>query len=296
MQFGSYIVDRAVEQHGSVTIYAAKDASTGQKVLLSVFKPPAIIAAQQWTERLITLRRLQHPNIATASEGSITPEGEQYAVTPFMSPLLGRNRVLSPQDLLEVTHQISEALDFAHRQGINHGAMRPAHISQVSPRQFVLRGWELAGAGEPETDDIASLGQFIHRALTGQFIVDNKLSAQLPPSIANVLRDTLPSGSGFSSAGALHGALAAAIKAHPARQRKQVLINLPQEKLRTVHNARLLTALAFIFIAIFIAAIAAILFLSQAAMAQVPVATVAQIPTDTPTINRTAVYDSSDAT
>src|SRR5258706_6830159 len=296
MQFGPYIVQRAVEQYNSVTIYAGKDTATERTVLLSVFKPDSIEAAQRWTERLLTLRRLQHPNIAVAAEGEITSSGEQYAITPFLSPLLGRNRVLSPQDTVEVCRQISTALDFAHRQGLVHGAIHPAYVGQIGLGQFALRGWEMTGTGEPETDDIAGLGQFVHRALTGQLIADGKLSPRLPTPIANVLHDTLPSGSGYKSAGAFQDALTAAVRALPAKQRNHLLVNWPRANISAPARNGVFAIAAFIMVACAVAAVATFILLGQAALAQVPMATVAQIPTDTPTPNTTAVYDASDAT
>jgi hypothetical protein len=165
MQFGAYIVERPVEQRGNVTIYAAKHESSGDAALITVFTPETMNEAYRWAERLAAIQKLQHANLITPTEGQRTSEGVAFTVSPLVPPLLGRDRVLSPFATVEVTRQLSAALDYAHGQGVIHGAIKPTHIGKLGEKRYVLRGLEIAG-GEPYTftpaDDIEALGQFVH--------------------------------------------------------------------------------------------------------------------------------------
>src|SRR5258706_5901882 len=145
MQFGSYLVERAVEQRNGLTVYAARHETTGEVVLLTVFNPDSLDSAYRWTERVNAVQRLKHPNIITPVEVSRTMDGVPFVMSPLIMPLLGRDKVLSPRHLTAVIGPISAALDYAHAQGITHGMLRPAHIGMIGNERFVLRGFELAG-------------------------------------------------------------------------------------------------------------------------------------------------------
>src|SRR3954451_19153510 len=117
MQFGPYLVERPVEQRDGLTVYAARHETTGQVVLLTVYKPDSLDSAYRWTERVNAVQRLKHPNIVTPVEVSRTMDGVPFVMSPLILPLLGRDKVLSPRQLIAVTAQISAALDAAHAQG-----------------------------------------------------------------------------------------------------------------------------------------------------------------------------------
>src|SRR5688572_1394250 len=118
MQFGAYIVERPVEQRGNITIYAAKHESSGDAALITVFTPETMNEAYRWAERLSAIQKLHHANLIVPVEGQRTPEGVAFTISTLVAPLLGRDRILSPFATVEVTRQISAALDYAHGQSV----------------------------------------------------------------------------------------------------------------------------------------------------------------------------------
>src|SRR5258708_4696499 len=298
MQFGPYTVERLVERHGFVSVYIAQNQASGQRVLLSVFKPDSIEAAQLWTERLKAIQRLKHNHIVRAVEGGITPSGEQYAVTPLIPSLLGGGRVLTPKSTVEATRQISVALDYAHRQGITHGLLRPTFISRLGPEQVALRGWELAGGtiSASPAEDIAGLSEFVRRALTGP-VSENKPFQALPRPFEDVLRNAVPGGAGYKSAGAFYAALEEALATLASETRVQSLVDAPTVSVSAPGSKRARQRRNQLAIVTFVVAVLVMVggvtafFLSQGT-GGTPVIPTALIvaPTETPTPNTTAAF------
>ncbi|MEP7285364.1 MAG: hypothetical protein ABI947_06320 [Chloroflexota bacterium] len=292
MQIGSYIVERAVEQKNALTVYATRHQSTGKAFLLTVFTPNSLEDANRWTSRLNAIQRLKHPNIVTPAEDNRTVDGVPFAVSPLVTPLLGRDRVLSPLAVLDVAKQISAALDYAHQQGIVHGLLGRIHIAQTSKgraSRFAIRGFELAGGDSQSytpADDIAALGAYVHRALTGQPITDNTVSRLLPHVLATVIQQAVTNSRGYESAGAFYNALAQAVKTLPATVRRNPLVrssDSPSLK-RPANPLRFL--LVFLISLIVLGALATGLYLlitqNTANNPALPTQA-AMLPTDTPT-------------
>src|SRR5258708_3654229 len=229
MRIGSYSVERTVERYGAVSVYVAWPADdTDTPVLLTVFQSPSPEATARWSQRYRAVERLRHPNIVPFIDSGAADDGDQYTVTRLVSPVLGRDRVLSAADALDVSRQICAALDYAHSQGIRHGMLRPVHVVKIDDDVFGVRGFELAFDAIPSVSaDISALGQFFHRALTGKALEGMNISPHLPRPLAEVIRKTVLGIKGFDSAGAFHEAFSQAIKALPAQQRDQPLVAAP---------------------------------------------------------------------
>src|SRR5258707_12299816 len=223
MHIGSYSVERTVERYGLISFYVAGHShNAGSPVLLTVFKSPSPEATERWSERYRAVERLRHPGIVPfIDSGAIDDdqEDDHYVVTRLVRPVLGRDRVLSPAAALDVSQQISAALDYAHSQGIRHGMLRPAHVVKLGKDEYGLRGFELAFDAPPSISaDISALGQFFHRALTGKPLDGMDISPQLPRPLGEAIRKTQLGSKGFDSAGAFHAAFSPAIVALPKGQ------------------------------------------------------------------------------
>ncbi len=288
-EYGPYRIERDVERYGLVTIYIARNVNSQHPVLLTVFRPDSIEAAQRWTERLKAIQWLQHDHILLATEGGITSGaagGEQYTITPFLPLLLAKNRILTPQATLDATRQIVAALDYAHGQGIVHGMMRPPHVVMTGPGRVALRGWELAGGSDQSTgfqpaSDIAWLARIVHHAITGEDVKGGSLSPRLPQALIGPLENALPGGRGYDSARAFQAALIQAIGKLSPGERGQGLGSSPRPA--TAHRApgetrngaqalpapvkprrgRALAVILFTFATLIVAASIAVVFLSQ---------------------------------
>ena len=76
--------------------------------------------------------RLNHPNIITIydvfRDGDMTYIVMQYVDGQSLYALLSSGKSFSPREILRILKPVSEALDFAHRNGIIHRDIKPANI------------------------------------------------------------------------------------------------------------------------------------------------------------------------
>ncbi len=206
MIFGSLVADKILDQFGPLTVYAAQDQTTGQKVSLTVFAPAPTTDHEsalraQWLERLKHLRAMQHPAIQGFTGGKRTAEGQLYVVSAYAPPPLW-DAPLDRAAALAMIAQLSGALDYAHEQGIAHGALL-RNVAVING-QYILRGFETClekATAEAVSTDIAMLAKLIHRAISGP----REHRVSLSPAVTGILARALRGE--FATAGSLFDAL-----------------------------------------------------------------------------------------
>ncbi|WP_437297808.1 nSTAND1 domain-containing NTPase [Sorangium sp. So ce426] len=141
-------------------IYHGRQIAGGQPVVLEVVHilPEGVSGGVARRRRARFLRemgrcaRLQHPNIVRLIDAGQTDEGQLYTVferSPGQSlaELLSVRGALDPQEARRLMRQVLDALGCAHRQGIVHGDVRPAHVMVVpsgAERSALLFGFGFA--------------------------------------------------------------------------------------------------------------------------------------------------------
>ncbi|MDC0680813.1 protein kinase [Sorangium sp. wiwo2] len=152
-------------------IYHGRQIAGGQPVVLEVVRilPEGVsggIARRRGARFLREMgrcARLRHPNIVRLIDAGQTDEGLLYTVFErapgqSLAELLSVRGALDPQEARRLMRQVLDALACAHRQGIVHGDVRPAHVMVVpsgAERSALLFGFGLAAvaAGAPGGED-----------------------------------------------------------------------------------------------------------------------------------------------
>ncbi len=130
-----YQVERSIGTGGQADVYLARQASTGQKVAIKVFRVLGLADAQRHRIDAETeaLARLQLPNVVPILDRGQTADGHEYLITRFIDGVpvdQAASKLLAGdcQRVLELFAKISEALARVHRHGIIHRDLKPSNI------------------------------------------------------------------------------------------------------------------------------------------------------------------------
>jgi len=163
-----YRIERELGQGGMATVYLADDLKHDRKVALKVLKPElaAVLGADRFIQEIKTTASLQHPHILPLHDSGEV-DGFLYYVMPFVEgetlrDKLDRETQLGIEEAVQITTEVADALDYAHRQGVIHRDIKPENILLHDGRPMVADfGIALAlsaAAGGRMTETGLSLG------------------------------------------------------------------------------------------------------------------------------------------
>jgi len=233
---GRYTIDHEIGHGGMATVYLAEDVRHGRKVAVKVLRPELAesLGTERFLQEIAIAARLNHPNILPLHDSG-EAEGFLYYVMPYIEGETIRDRLVSEkqlpvEDVVEITKEVSAALDYAHRQGVVHRDIKPENILIHEGKALVADfGIALAvsvaggdrltetgmvvgtpaymspeqSSGESHLDarsDVYSLATVVYEMLTGQppftgptaqAIIARRLS-ETPPSIRVVREGVSP--------------------------------------------------------------------------------------------------------
>jgi serine/threonine-protein kinase len=133
---GPYQAETLLGSGGMGLVYRASrsDGQFTQTVALKLLRSVARTESARGrfrAERQI-LAQLQHPHIAALHDGGVSAEGEPYLVMEYVGgePLdrYCDQRRLPPAERLTLFRQVLDAVEYAHRNFIVHGDLKPSNI------------------------------------------------------------------------------------------------------------------------------------------------------------------------
>jgi TolB-like protein/tRNA A-37 threonylcarbamoyl transferase component Bud32 len=131
---GRYAVERLIGQGGMATVYLARDVRHERPVAIKVLRPElaASIGSDRFLREIRVAAHLQHPNVLALYDSG-EANGFLYYVMPFVEgeslrARLDREEQLPLPDAIQLTCEVAEALECAHKRGIIHRDIKPENI------------------------------------------------------------------------------------------------------------------------------------------------------------------------
>ena len=167
-RFGPYRTERLLGAGGMGAVYLARraDGQFDQTVALKVMAPH--LAGEEFVRSFRNERQLlaalAHPNIARLLDGGVTSGGDPYLVMEYIEGQLWNRycaeRKLTVEARIRLFLQVCEAVEFAHRNLIVHGDLKPANIlvtAEGAPKLLDFGTAKLAPDAEGKVTQFASL-------------------------------------------------------------------------------------------------------------------------------------------
>ena len=147
----TYRIEREIGQGGMATVFLATDLKHHRSVAIKVLRPELAqsLGPERFLREIEIAAKLQHPNILPVYDSG-DADGVLYYVMPFVEGESLRDRLqregpLPPAEALRIAGEVTDALDYAHRQGIIHRDIKPANIL-LSQRHAVIADFGIARA------------------------------------------------------------------------------------------------------------------------------------------------------
>ncbi len=147
----SFGVQGMIGRGGMGAVYQGMQLSLNRPVAIKLL-PAELAASAEFVNRFQreaqTLARLQHPGIVAVHDFGRTAEGHLYFIMEFVAGTdlqrIIHSPGLQPEQALELTLQICEALQYAHSQGVIHRDIKPANVLITQDGRAKLADFGLA--------------------------------------------------------------------------------------------------------------------------------------------------------
>ena len=201
-----YQIERTLREGARSTLYLARASDTGQQVALKVARLPSDLEAgdlDRFHQEASRAVALDHPHIAALLRFG-TADGRAWLATEYIEGQSLAERLVTAgpmpvAEALNVAHQIAVAMEYAHRQRVTHGDLKPTRIVLERGTWVRVAGF---GAGEvlttpqpgaevpPKVSDQRALARLVHACLTGTPSIAGALPAlrDVRPQIVEALR------------------------------------------------------------------------------------------------------------
>ncbi|HEX4809932.1 MAG TPA: serine/threonine-protein kinase [Bryobacteraceae bacterium] len=133
---GRYELQRLIGRGAVASVYLANDPLLGRQVAVKVVplnsNEDGDYLAKRLEREAFAAGKLQHPSIVTTYEAGRDKDSAylvmQYVDGRTLEQVLSRGEELSREQVVRILRDISDALDYAHREGIIHRDIKPSNI------------------------------------------------------------------------------------------------------------------------------------------------------------------------
>ena len=148
---GRYAIEREVGQGGMATVYLARDVRHDRRVALKVLRPElaASLGPERFLREIKLAAQLQHPHILPLHDSG-EAAGFLYYVMPYVEgeslrARLARRGELPIHDTVKILIEVTDALAYAHGQGVVHRDIKPDNVL-LSGRHALVSDFGVAKA------------------------------------------------------------------------------------------------------------------------------------------------------
>jgi Tol biopolymer transport system component/tRNA A-37 threonylcarbamoyl transferase component Bud32 len=148
---GRYEIDKEIGQGGMATVYLARDVKHNRQVAVKVLRPDlaAALGHERFLREIEIAANLTHPHILPLYDSG-EAEGFLYYVMPYIKGDTLRDRIekegeLPVSEAVRVIREVTDALAFAHSQGVVHRDVKPDNV-MLSGRHAMVTDFGVAKA------------------------------------------------------------------------------------------------------------------------------------------------------
>jgi len=149
-EIGPYRIIREIGKGGMSRVYLAMDTSKDREVALKIMTPEAAEDedyVRRFQREIDIASKLDHPHILPVLDWG-RDENVLFLMMPYikrgtLNDILRTGQVMTPYQAWRMAFQISDALDYAHENGIIHRDVKPHNIMVVNDSHFSLTDFGL---------------------------------------------------------------------------------------------------------------------------------------------------------
>ncbi len=161
---GRYKIEKVLGEGGMATVYLALDQKHKRRVAVKVMRKElsATLGADRFLREVEIAGQLSHPHILPMHDSG-EADGLLYYVMPYvkgetLKDRLAREGALPVDDALHLAREVTEALAYAHRQGIVHRDIKPANILLTEGHALVADFGIARALGESGGEELTRTG------------------------------------------------------------------------------------------------------------------------------------------
>ena len=174
-QIGPYRILRELGRGGMGRVYLAEEetADFRRTIALKVIDHLTPDALRRFRDEVRILSSLEHPGIARFIQGGRAPDGTWFLALEYIEGedliTYFRRRALPLERRLELLIAVLEAVEFAHRRGVVHRDLKPAHLLVGQDERPRLLDFGISKLLDPETHASLAVTRTEARALTPSY-------------------------------------------------------------------------------------------------------------------------------
>ncbi len=159
-----YTIESEIGRGGMASVFLARDLKHHRSVAIKVLHPElaAAVGSDRFLREIDTVAGLTHPHILPLHDSG-EADGFLFFVMPYIEgeslrERLDREKQLPLEEALRLTHEMADALAYAHRQSLIHRDVKPANILLSEGHATVADFGVAAAIGEAEAGRLTTTG------------------------------------------------------------------------------------------------------------------------------------------